>query len=454
MAIHERGPTNHESESQLTVEAICVLRASPDASPVHAATYLDALSEAEWADLRADASRSGKTGNPLLRCGDCRNAVYARESPRRRRHCYHFAGDHRDCRWSGAVAGNLSSIDADKSQGQQEGEEHKSLCRLVKEVLELDSSTGEAGISFKKYTKNSDGQYAFPDVFAERWQGGPAAFEIQLSTTHLPVILRREKFYQQAGIRLIWIVGYHGEDLYRRAFRDIYMRNDGQILGIDGDVVVSAREAGEPRFRLYRLVPGAAQEGFAPMLRDRIVAPSEINWGQAGDRPRSARRSYDSYLSEKVETDPILQALRRDFYDALKDADEARARITWDTAADTVGGRRWDDLPSSYDTVRALGVLASLRTETLCVRSQIPLTNLPHLVNTMLLEPTERRCWTHAFELLCRAKGLEELLSRPSIREKCERNRNGGSSSPPIDRTAGAVFNVFFPEGAFYRLDL
>ena len=76
------------------------------------------------------------------------------------------------------------------------------------------------------------------------------------------------------------------------------------------------------------------------------------------------------------------------------------------------------------------------------------------LVNTVLLEPKDRRCWSHAFELLCRAKGFEELLSKSSIHEKCKRNRSELQSNVPADRAAGPVFDVFFPEGAFYRLDL
>jgi hypothetical protein len=397
------------------------------------------------------ATSSGKTDNPLLRCGDCRKAVYARESWRGRRHFYHFAGDHSDCRWSGAVAGNIRSIDGEKFQGQQEGEQHKTLSRFVADVLALDQSAQEAGIFLGRYTKLGDEQYAYPDVYTARWQGGPAAFEIQLATTHMPVIVRREAFYEKAGIRLVWIVGHQGEGLNRRAFRDIHMRNDGQILGMDGEVVAAAREAGEPRFRLYRLVPGSAREGFTPQWRDKIVAPDKIDWGGPGDRPRSKGLPYDQYLDEMIETDPELSALRQEFYDALMVADGSRARSTWNKVVEIAGGLSWDSLPSPYDDIRAMGVLATLRTGQLRVPSRIELANVPHLVNSMLLEPPQRRCWTHAFELLCRSKGLDGLLSKPSVREKCKRNKREAPGIP-IDRTAGTVFNVFFPEGVFRRL--
>lgn len=51
------------------------------------------------------------------------------------------------------------------------------------------------------------------------------------------------------------------------------------------------------------------------------------------------------------------------------------------------------------------------------------------------------------------SEGLTELLDKPSVRDKCRRNLGEPSQSRPIDITAGPVFNVFFPEGAFYRID-
>lgn len=442
------------SKDGLTVEAVFDLRRDVGAEAVYAQTFLNALSEAEWTELREAATKTGKTDNPVLRCGDCRKAIYARESWKGRRHCYHFAGDHSDCRWSGAVANNRRSIDAKKFHGQQEGEHHKQIKQLIAEVVALDVNTRKAGIACERYTKHEDGRYGYPDVYADSWQGEPAAFEIQLSTTHMPVILIREELYKSCGIRLAWIVSHHAQGLNRRAFRDIYMRNDGQILGMDGEVAEAARQAMEPRFRLYRLLPGPAREGFAPEWQNRIVSPSEIDWGGAGDRPRSAGPTYDNYLDQRIERDGALKSYRQQFYAALNSADEEHAAAFWNAAAKIAGGFPWNALPSSYDTVRALGVLATLRTNTMCVPSRIPLTNLPHLVNSMLLEPRERRCWTHAFELLCRAKGLNDLLERPSVQAKCIRNQAEGAFQPPIDRAAGPVFDFFFPEGAFYRRTL
>lgn len=438
--------------NELAVEAIRDLRKNPSAHAVHADTYLNTLSEAEWTELRAIATRSRRTGNPVLRCGECGGGVYARESLKGRRHCYHFAGDHSDCPWSRAVAQHLDAIDAIKFHGQQESERHRVLSQLLAEVISLDIRTKEANVIFRRFTKHADGQYAYPDVYTDSWQGAAAAFEIQLSTTQMPVIVRREDFYERTNIRLSWIIGYETGTLDRRAFRDIYMRNDGQILGVDEEVAVVAREAEEPRFRLHRLLPKSRQD-LSPVWRDRIVRPDEINWGDPGARPRSAGPSYDSYLDQIVSKDEVFSEQRQAFYRALETADDVHAGSAWNLVSQAVGGCKWNELP--YDSIYALGVLATLRTETRCVPTRIPVRNAIELSNSMLLEPKQRRVWTPAFQRLCAGINFSGILSVPTVHRKCIRNvadLQPGAIS--IDRKAGFVFDVFFPEGAFNRLTL
>ncbi|WP_345932208.1 DUF6035 family protein [Tistrella arctica] len=402
--------------------------------------------------MRAKATRSRKAGEPLLRCGDCRSPVYARESTKGRRHCYHFGTEVKDCLWSSANARNARSIDARKFHGHQESERHKALKAMICENLAFDHQAKEAAIAQERYTKGVDGtSYAFPDVFAASWYGGPAAFEIQLATTQLPNIVRREDFYADNGIRLVWIVDRSNWQPERRTFKDIYLRNDGQILGLDGEILAAARKAGAPRFQLNRLLPGPISERLAPKWKTKIVAPDELNWGAAGCRPRSANFSYDVYLDQLVETDGALADVRQRFYAVLAVSDHGKAAQIWNGVAEMVGGVRWEALGSPYDTVGAFGVLATIRRNEITVRTRIGLSNLPHLINTMLLEPMGRRCWTHAFKLLA---GVikPELLRVESIAQKCRRNDSEYQVGQPPDLGAGQVFNVFFPEGAFRRL--
>ena len=324
---------------------------------------------------------------------------------------------------------------------------------MICEILKLDAEAAKAGVTLERYTKGADGQYAFPDVFAASWQGGLAAYEIQLATTQLPTIIRREDFYEENAIRLCWIVSGDIVQLKRRAFKDIYLRSDGQVLGVDGEVLAAAKLANEPRFRLLRLLPGPIREGLRPRWRERIVAPSEIDWGLPGDRPKSASGSYDTYLNRLVERHEDLRGYREKFYSALTQCDSEESGKIWDKIVAIVGGAPWDTLGEPYDTVRALGAMATIRRNQITIKTKIRISNLPHLVNSLLLEPRERRPWSHAFKLLAGTLN-PDLLSVPSVSQKVARNLAEGEFRIPKDSLAGPAFDVLFPEGAFQRLRL
>uniref|UniRef100_I2Q6L1 DUF6035 domain-containing protein n=1 Tax=Desulfovibrio sp. U5L TaxID=596152 RepID=I2Q6L1_9BACT len=440
------------ASDDLSIEAIFVSPFSKDA--VHTESYLSSLSDTDWADLRENITRSKKSGKPVLLCGDCRSPVYVKESVNGRRHCAHFGTDIKDCRWFSANAQNFRSIDAHKFHGNQEGERHKQLKEMICEILSFDPTTHEGGIVQERYTKGVDGEYAFPDVFVSKWQNGSAAFEIQLSTTQIPTIVRREIFYKTNLIRLCWIVDrVYDEQLSRRSFKDIYLRNDGQIFGVDEEVLKKARHDGRPQFRLYRLLPKSVRSDLTPHFRDRIVSPDEINWGEQGDRPKSVCYGYDAYLDNLIERDAALSAQRREFYKALSEGSEKNAKCIWDAAAEIFTGKKWKDLGSDYDTIQAFGVLATMRLGTLAVKTKIKFNNQVHLINSILLEPQQRRCWTHAFKLIAQNKA-PDVLAVPSIGKKCDRNLTDQVSCAPADLAAGQVFNFFFPEGAFQRLQL
>jgi hypothetical protein len=198
-----------------------------------------------------------------------------------------------------------------------------------------------------------------------------------------------------------------------------------------------------------RLLPGPLREGLLPIWRERIVAPGEVDWGSAGDRPKSSGGSYDAYLDSLVDHDSEISRLRDHLYAALTDCDQEEAGRLWDAVAAITGGVSWRVLGDPYDTVRALGALATVRRNRITVQTKIDVTNLPHLVNSLLLEPKERRGWSHAFKTLARVQ-RPELLSVASIARKIERNLSEGH--PYKEVQAGPVFNVLFPEGAFQRL--
>ncbi|SDP00797.1 hypothetical protein SAMN05216196_1171, partial [Lutimaribacter pacificus] len=230
-------------------------------------------------------------------------------------------------------------------------------------------------------------------------------------------------------IRLCWVISGDRSQLDRRAFKDIYLRNDGQIFAVDDEVLDEARAANAPRLRLMRLLPGPLREGLRPQWRERIVTPKEIDWGRPGDRPRSKGDRFDGYLEKLVQRDTAVSHLRREFYSALTDCNQDQAGVSWDGIASIVGGVSWSALGDPYDTVRALGVLATVRRNELTVQTKIEMSNLPHLVNSLLLEPKERRSWSRALRSLSES-WRPDLLAVPSVAKKIERNLEDAHGDP------------------------
>jgi len=440
------------SKNPLAVEAIFV-EDSNNGYPLRADSYLSSLSDTEYTELRARVTRGRRNGNHFLFCGDCTAPVFARESKTGRRHCVHFGTDATGCRWSSAVAGKISSIDASKFRGNQEGEHHKRLKATIAEIISFDPTTKKSGIFFERYTKGVSGDYAYPDVSADNWQGSKIVFEIQLASTHVPVITKREDFYAENNTRLCWIVGGDEKKLARRTFKDIYFRNDGQILGVDEEVLGVSRQSAVPHFWLFRLLPASADASFEPTWKKKIVSVNGVDWGDSHSRPKSSGPSYNQYLSELINRDERTNQIRDRFFTALKIADEDDAKQQWNMGVELVGGLPWQTLPEGYGTIRALGVLASIQEGRKLVPTKINISNTAHLVNSMLLEPIERRCWTHAFELI--AKDTHpSILMNSTVMQKCSRNKSEHLEEEPIDILCGPVFNLFFPRGAFDRLRL
>jgi hypothetical protein len=232
------------------------------------------------------------------------------------------------------------------------------------------------------------------------------------------------------------------------------MRNDGQIFGVDEEVLQAARDRKAPVFRIHRLVPCPAKVGFKPEFKGRIYSLEEIDWGTPGTgrRPRSKIKSYDELVEWRCQEDSFIRKMRTAFFQALADQDRDEAGRIWDVVRGYVGGMHWKDIPSApYDSTIALGVLATLSTGRLCLQTRIDVKAEAHLVNSMLLEPNRRRVFSELFEQLAEATTRRDLLSRPKVCEKLERAK-AETMSFGLARRIGPVYNAFISQGAFRRL--
>jgi hypothetical protein len=129
-----------------------------------------------------------------------------------------------------------SEINARKYHGLRESEAHKRIKSLVERSLMVDGNFHN--IEQEKIWRAARDFRSFrrPDVQAST-AVGKFAFEAQLSTTFLNVVVDRRAFYKCDGALLIWVLGSF-EDSYRRMTTDdLLFSNYSNIFVVDEETV-------------------------------------------------------------------------------------------------------------------------------------------------------------------------------------------------------------------------
>ncbi|MFS2187165.1 DUF6035 family protein [Mucilaginibacter sp. Mucisp84] len=158
-----------------------------------------------------------------------------------------------------------------KYNGEKESVLHDTLKRLIAHYLEFDPEISSVRIDqvykneaiFRKWRK--------PDVLANHNIIGNIAFELQLSTTFLSVIVGRSLFYQQQGIYLVWVFPYFSlqSDLQKFTQKDVFYNNNHNVYVFDKKAQVNSENAGKLLLTCY--------------YREFFIDDNEINsrWNEA-----------------------------------------------------------------------------------------------------------------------------------------------------------------------------
>jgi Family of unknown function (DUF6035) len=172
-----------------------------------------------------------RSENPIYRCALCNVPVALLTNPQKRWFFRHSTEDC-DCPAKTKSALNHEEIQARKFNGVKESDPHKKIKRLLMEGLEADPSFSNVATE-KLVLSYSDTQMRRrPDVQAN-YGGTSFAFEIQLSTTFLDVIIGRKTFYRDEGWQLLWVLPMFSPDYRRMVEDDILFTNNSNIFVIN-----------------------------------------------------------------------------------------------------------------------------------------------------------------------------------------------------------------------------
>jgi Family of unknown function (DUF6035) len=357
-----------------------------------------AMGLADYQRLHRDATYRRLEKRPRYLCDLCGHPVYVSKrwvAPQ----WAHYKNAPATCPWWTSSPSSIDEVSRRQFQGRQESPLHYRLKYLVAELLAQDGRVSD--IVVDERLVGVDG-YRNPDVRAD-FAGRPLAFELQLATTQLPIILSRELFYDREGRHLIWLT-WNFEPCHlinvRQAFLDIRTAHNDNLFSMDEETVRESRRRGTFVFRVLWW----SAEG----CRSKLVTLDELLWPANG-------------LAYAVAPPPPWHTDFRNRWLAMLDMEGIDRYNTWNLLwaelLDAAGGvPAGDTVPAPEDATALIDCLLSLELGRPIGSKQ---RNLVEVANTFL-HREERHRYSKIFRHAAQISENGELLNRPSVRAKLE----------------------------------
>lgn len=291
-----------------------------------AASELLELSEAEFSAMRrlAMAERvARKKGATKARyiCAICRIPLWLsrynhEEGNRWFKHDEASLG----CPW---FEGNKLSPDLRRAliyRGQQEGEQHRRLKNFIASWLEREPGVTKVDRELVTHGQVLKGEWKRPDVQCVK-EGKRIVLEIQLSYTFLSDVIKRDEFYRQEGIFIIWVFAFF--DLRRATVSDEAFFNRRNVFVLDATAMEETEKRGRLTFNGHCQKPVWSGDGIVDEWNARLITLDDAQFPVSNFRPfffdyDSARRAVELEQEEK----------RRKALQAKREAEE-RALEAW-----------------------------------------------------------------------------------------------------------------------------
>jgi hypothetical protein len=218
-------------------------------------------------DMRAAIFR----GEPLVACALCSVPVYPIASKLKNHYFRHVEEDGR-CPYHTRGEKNQDQINALKYHGLKESQSHKEMKDMVIESLKADPIFSSRPIDMEKIWegKTNPKSWRKPDVKA--WYGDtPIAFEVQLSTTFLNVVVEREQFYLNEKGLIFWIFKRIDLDDPRLFQQDLFYNNNSNIFIVDAETVSKSKDKSKFFLRCYYHVPTYSENSIRDIWKSEII---------------------------------------------------------------------------------------------------------------------------------------------------------------------------------------
>lgn len=183
--------------------------------------------------LRGQVRERLHTENCKFACAWCGTPAYI-VSNQCKRFFFRHLGEDGSCTAHTRGALSQDEILARKYHGLRESEAHKRIKALIERSLNADPAFHN--IEQEKVWRAARDPKARrrPDVQAVS-KDRRFAFEVQLSTTFLDVVVERRDFYKEEGALLVWVIGGFLLEYRRLTTDDLLFSNNSNILVVDDE---------------------------------------------------------------------------------------------------------------------------------------------------------------------------------------------------------------------------
>lgn len=254
-----------------------------------------------------------KRDEARLVCATCGVPVYLACSTTKR---FFFRHRQEDGSCPAVTRTQLSEADirAMKYRGAQESGAHKRVKALLLRSLSADPRFKE--VASERTWRASEGLCGLrrPDVSA-RTDTDRLAFEVQLSTTFMDVLLSRKEFYRAEGAALVWVLPYFHPSYRRMTDDDILFGNNSNVFVVDERSAAASEAAGSFIMTCWYRKPIIQGDKIVDEWVERMVRWDEITV----DVDRQAIIVFD-YAQEAARLREELRAARLEWIAATEAA--------------------------------------------------------------------------------------------------------------------------------------
>ncbi|WP_420965482.1 DUF6035 family protein [Bradyrhizobium sp. B120] len=274
-----------------------------------ATTFIAAHRYSELVEARVAMREAMKEGRPRHTCAICGTPVHLVANMRKR---FFFRHKTEDGSCPAVTRSSLSEeeIRARKYHGLRESEAHKRIKYLIERSLRADPAFDTETIIQEKRWNATDDPHTWrkPDVQATSTEGR-FAFEAQLSTTFLDVVVSRRMFYRDVGAHLIWVLASFSEDYRRMTTDDLLFSNNSNVLVVDEETVRLSEETKQFHLRCHYRIPFCNGGSITDKWQESVVPFSavkkEIDQQRAyyfdyGAQEAKCHESFDQQLRDEV----------------------------------------------------------------------------------------------------------------------------------------------------------